>query len=114
MFFVDAINLSQQRLAAKIEWRNKGDNDVLAQWIEIGKLFFFGQNSLLTIHLGMFSFVSCSYILLIILSLNAMASSVQFSSVQDGYAFGKAHMRSTGPYLRSFSNVAVETVPMLV
>jgi len=41
-------------------------------------------------------------------------SSVQFSSVQDGiYALGKAHMRST-PSLKSFPNVALETVPMLV
>ena len=39
---------------------------------------------------------------------------VQFSSVQDGfYALGKAHMRST-PSLRSFPNVALETVPVLV
>ena len=38
----------------------------------------------------------------------------QFSSVQDGiYALRKAHMRST-PSLRSFPNVALETVPMLV
>ena len=41
-------------------------------------------------------------------------SSVQFSSVQDYiYALGKAHMRSTQS-LRSFPNVALETVPMLV
>ena len=41
-------------------------------------------------------------------------SSVQFSSVQDGfYAIGKAHMRST-PSLGSFPDVALETVPMLV
>ena len=39
---------------------------------------------------------------------------VQFSSVQDCiYALGKAHMRST-PSLRSFPNVAFETVPMFV
>ena len=39
-------------------------------------------------------------------------SSVQFSSVQDGnYPLGKAHIRST-PSLRSFPNVAIETVPM--
>ena len=39
---------------------------------------------------------------------------VQFCSVQDGiYALGKAHMRST-PSLRSFPNVAFETVPMFV
>ena len=41
-------------------------------------------------------------------------SSVQFSSAQDGiYALGKAHMRFT-PSLRSFPNVALERVPMLV
>ena len=41
-------------------------------------------------------------------------SSVQFSSVQDGiYALGIAHMRSTQS-LKSFSNVAFETVPMFV
>jgi len=40
--------------------------------------------------------------------------SVQFSSVQDGMcALGKAHMRSTRS-LRSFPNVAFETVPMFV
>ena len=40
--------------------------------------------------------------------------SVQFSSVQDGiYALGKAHLRST-PSLRSFPNLAHETVPILV
>ena len=45
---------------------------------------------------------------------NSLLSSVQFSLVQDGiYALGKAHMRST-PSLRSFSNVALETVPILV
>ena len=38
----------------------------------------------------------------------------QFSSVHDGiYALGKAHMRSN-PSLRSFANVAIETVPMFV
>ena len=38
----------------------------------------------------------------------------RFSSVQDGiYALGKAHMRSTRS-LRSFLNVAFETVPMFV
>ena len=38
----------------------------------------------------------------------------QFSSVQDGiYALGKAHMHSTQS-LRSFPNVAFETVPMFV
>ena len=46
--------------------------------------------------------------------LSVQFSSVQFSSVQDGiYALGKASMRST-PSLRSFPNVAFETVPMLV
>ena len=40
--------------------------------------------------------------------------SVQFSLVQRGfYALGKAHLRST-PSLRSFPNVAFETVPMFV
>ena len=39
---------------------------------------------------------------------------VPLSSVQDGmYALSKAHMRST-PSLRSFPNVALETVPILV
>ena len=39
---------------------------------------------------------------------------VVFSSVQDGiYALGKAHMRST-PSLRSFPNVAFETVLMFI
>ena len=39
-------------------------------------------------------------------------SSVNFSSVQNGiYALGKAHMHSI-PSLRSFPNVAFETVPM--
>ena len=44
-----------------------------------------------------------------------MSSSLfQFSSVQDGiYALGKAHMRST-PSLRSFPNVAFETVPVFL
>ena len=38
----------------------------------------------------------------------------QFSSIQDGvYALRKAYMRST-PSLRSFSNIAFETVPMCV
>ena len=38
----------------------------------------------------------------------------QFSSVQeDGYALGKAHMRST-PSLRSFPNFAFETVLVFV
>ena len=42
------------------------------------------------------------------------ASSVQFSSVQDGiYALGKIHTRST-PSLGVFPNVSLETVPMLV
>ena len=41
-------------------------------------------------------------------------SLVKISSVQDSiYALGKAHMRST-PSLRSFLNVAFETVPMFV
>ena len=41
------------------------------------------------------------------------SSSLQFSSDQDGiYVLGKAHVRST-PSLRSFANVAFETVPML-
>ena len=41
-------------------------------------------------------------------------SSVQFGSVQDGIrALGKVHMRST-PSLRSFPNVAFETVAMFV
>ena len=36
----------------------------------------------------------------------------KFSSIQDGiYTLGKAHMRST-PSLRSFPNIAFETVPM--
>ena len=40
-------------------------------------------------------------------------STFQFSSVHDGiYALGKVHMRSTSS-LRSFPNVAFETVPML-
>ena len=39
---------------------------------------------------------------------------IQFSSVQDGiYALGKAHLCST-PSLRSFPNVAFETVPLFV
>ena len=39
---------------------------------------------------------------------------MEFSSVQDDiYVFGKADMRST-PSLRSFFNVAFETVPMFV
>ena len=39
---------------------------------------------------------------------------VQFNSVQDDiYALGKAHMHST-PSLRSFPNVAFETVLMFV
>ena len=42
------------------------------------------------------------------------ADSVQFSSVRDDfYALGKALMCST-PSLRSFPNVAFETVPMFV
>ena len=46
--------------------------------------------------------------------LTRRSTAVQFSSVQDGiYALGKAHMRST-PSLRSFPNVAFETVPMFV
>ena len=46
--------------------------------------------------------------------LSGVSSSVQFSSVQDGiYALLKAHVRST-PSLRSFPNVSLETVPMLV
>ena len=45
---------------------------------------------------------------------SSVQSSVQFSSAQDGtHALGKAHMRST-PFLRSFPNVAFETVPMFV
>ena len=40
---------------------------------------------------------------------------VQFSSVQEGmYALGKAHIMRSTPSLRSFPNVALETVPMLV
>ena len=43
-----------------------------------------------------------------------LSGAVLVSSVQDGiYALGKAHMRST-PSLRSFPNVAFETVPMFV
>ena len=41
----------------------------------------------------------------------SLPMTVQFSSVQDGiYALGKAHIHS----LRSFPNVAFETVPMLI
>ena len=50
----------------------------------------------------------------VIQSLVSTDSSAQFSSVQDGgYALGKAHMHSIQS-LRSFPNVALETVPMLV
>ena len=45
---------------------------------------------------------------------SVQVSSIQFNSVQDGiYALWKAHMLST-PSLMSFSNVTLETVPMLV
>ena len=44
----------------------------------------------------------------------ASDGSVEFSSVQDDInALGKTHMRFT-PSLRSFPNVAFETVPMFV
>ena len=53
---------------------------------------------------------ACSCVESIVLSLSRSGSSLQFSSVRDGIcALGKAHMRST-PSLRSFSNVAFETV----
>ena len=48
------------------------------------------------------------------IGLEGIRMVVRFSSVHGGiYAFGKAHMRST-PSLRSFTNVAFETVPMSV
>ena len=53
-------------------------------------------------------------ILIIIMIIIIIISSVQLSSVQGGiYKLGKAHMRST-PSHRSFPNVALKTVPMLV
>ena len=46
-------------------------------------------------------------------TLHTTLTTVQFRIVQDGiYALEKAHMRST--LIRSFPNVAFETVPMLV
>ena len=62
---------------------------------------------------------SCGYLLLafVVLFLKQWACNfctAQFSSVQDGmFALGKAHMHSTLS-LRSFPNVAFDTVPMLI
>ena len=56
----------------------------------------------------------CLCFCLLLLLLFGGGGPTKFSSVQGGiYALGKAHMRST-PSLRSFPNVAFETVPMIV
>ena len=60
-------------------------------------------------------FCCCGYgfvvVVVVVVHSDTMA---QFSSVQDGIsALGKAHMRAT-PSLRSFPNVASETVPVFV
>ena len=48
-----------------------------------------------------------------LVGLAELSALVQFGSVPDGiFALGKAHMRST-PSLRSFPNVAFETVAVL-
>ena len=64
-----------------------------------------------SVHLACLNVVILAYVHII---WSRCSSLVQFSSVQDGiYALGKAHVHST-PSLRSFPNVALETVPMLV